>query len=124
MIRNFITIAAVIALSSSSASAQTGASSEGAELVKRAQKLESGDTWKEALTLYRQAVEKNPAQFDAYLGIGRVLDVEGQFEEARQNIQKGIDAAPENGLGPALSTMAVSYAFEGKAAESAKYYQQ
>jgi tetratricopeptide (TPR) repeat protein len=124
MVRNFVAIVAVIAISPSSAAAQSGAASEAAELVKQAQKLESGDTWKEALTLYRQAVEKNTAQFDAYLGIGRVLDVEGQYEEARQNIQKGIDAAPENGLSPALSTMAVAYAFEGKAAESAKYYQQ
>ena len=115
---------AVLAFSGSAASAQTGAAADAAELVKKAQKLEFGDSWKEALTLYRQAVEKNPAQFDAYLGIGRVLDVEGQYEEARQNIQKGIEAAPENGLSPALSTMAVAYAFEGKAAESAKYYQQ
>jgi tetratricopeptide (TPR) repeat protein len=124
MVKDIVAIVAVLAISASAVSAQTVGASEAAELVKRAQKLEFGDSWKEALTLYRQAVEMNPAQFDAYLGIGRVLDVEGQYEEARQNIQKAIEAAPDNGLSPALSTMAVAYAFEGKAAESAKYYQQ
>ena len=125
MPKNLIAILAVALISAGgTAYAQTGAAAEAADLVKQAAKLEFGETWKEALTLYRQAVEKNPSQFDAYLGIGRILDVEGQYEEARQNIQKGIDAAPENGLSPALSTMAVAFAFEGKAAESAKYYQQ
>jgi tetratricopeptide (TPR) repeat protein len=124
MLKNQIAIFGFVLISASGAYAQTGAAAEAADLVKQAAKLEFGDTWKEALTLYRQAVEKNPSQFDAYLGIGRILDVEGQYEEARQNIQKGIDAAPDNGLSPALSTMAVAYAFEGKAADSAKYYQQ
>lgn len=124
MLKNQIAILGLVIISASGADAQTGAAAEAADLVKQAAKLEFGDTWKEALTLYRQAVEKNPSQFDAYLGIGRILDVEGQYEEARQNIQKGIDAAPENGLSPALSTMAVAYAFEGKPADSAKYYQQ
>jgi tetratricopeptide (TPR) repeat protein len=123
MFRLIITVA-FVASSVTAASAQTGAAADAAELVKKAQKLEFGESWKEALTLYRQAVGKNPAQFDAYLGIGRVLDVEGRYDEARQNIQKGIEAAPDNGLSPALSTMAVAYVFEGKAAESAKYYQQ
>ena len=124
MVKDMIAVVALIAILASPSHAQTGAAAEAADLVKQAAKLEFGDTWKEALTLYRQAVEKTPSQFDAYLGIGRILDVEGQYEEARQNIQKGIDAAPENGLSPALSTMAVAYAFEGKAADSAKYYQQ
>jgi tetratricopeptide (TPR) repeat protein len=119
-----LTLVLAILAISGGASAQTGAASEAADLVKRAQKLETPDTLKDALALYRQAVEKNPGQFDAYLGIGRVLDLEGQYVEARQNIQRAIDAAPETGLSPALATMAVSYAFEGNAAESARYYQQ
>ena len=97
---------------------------EPADLVKQGQKLEFSGKRSDAMALYKQALEKNPKQFDAHLGIGRVLDVEGKYAEARQHIQKAIDLAPENGLGPALSTMAVAHAFEGNAAESAKYYQR
>ena len=97
---------------------------DASDLVKQGQKLESGGKHKEALALYRQALEKNPSQFEAHLAIGRVLDLEGQYAEARQHIQRGIELAPENGSNGALATMAVSYAFEGNAGAAAKYYQQ
>jgi tetratricopeptide (TPR) repeat protein len=124
MLKNrIVPLIAALAMSST-ASAQTGATSEAADLVKQGQKLESSGKWTEAIALYRDALERNSAQFDAYLGIGRVLDLEGQYAEARQHIEKAIELAPETGLSPALSTMAVAYAFESKAAESAKYYQK
>jgi tetratricopeptide (TPR) repeat protein len=94
------------------------------DLVKQGQKLESEGKHKEALALYRQTLEKDPSQFQAHLAIGRVLDLEGEYAEARRHIQRGIELAPENGTNGALSTMAVSYAFEGNAGAAAKYYQQ
>lgn len=108
----------------SGAHAQENTQSDPAALAKQAQKLEFSGQRAEALTLYRKALEQNPSQFDAHLGIGRVLDVDGKYAEARQHIQKAIDLAPESGQNAALSTMGVAYAFEGNAAESAKYYQK
>jgi tetratricopeptide (TPR) repeat protein len=100
--------------------AQTGASSP----ADQAEKLLASGNRAEALALYRQAVTQNAASLDAHIGLGRLLDLEGQYAEARQHLQKAIEIAPEEDRNTALSTMAQSYAFEGKAAEAAKYYQQ
>ena len=104
----------------SAALAQTAA----ATVTDQAEKLLSSGKRSEALALYRQAVKQDPASFDAQIGIGRLLDLEGQYAEARQHLQKAIEIAPEADRNSALSTMAQSYAFEGKAADAAKYYQQ
>jgi tetratricopeptide (TPR) repeat protein len=100
--------------------AQTGA----ATVTDQAEKLVSSGQRSEALALYRQAVTQDPASFDARIGIGRLLDLEGQYAEARQHLQKAIEVAPEEDRNAALSTMAQSFAFEGNAAEAAKYYQR
>jgi tetratricopeptide (TPR) repeat protein len=100
--------------------AQTGATSAADQAEKL---LESGKR-SEALALYRQAVKQDAGSFDARIGIGRLLDLEGQYAEARQHLEKAIEIAPEEDRNAALSTMAQSYAFEGNAAEAAKYYQR
>ena len=102
--------------------AQQGTPGDAAALNKQAQQLESDGKRKEALGLFRVIVEKDPANVAAHLGIGRVLNIEGQYAEARQHFQKAIDAASPSELNGALSAMAISYAFEGKAADAAKYY--
>jgi tetratricopeptide (TPR) repeat protein len=106
------------------AHARGTAQSDPAALVKEARQLENRGDLTGALATYRKAVEQNPSQFDAHLGIGRVMDLEGKYGEARQHIQKAIDLAPATGRNAALSTMGVSYAFEGNAAEAAQYYQK
>jgi tetratricopeptide (TPR) repeat protein len=93
------------------------------EIVQQARKLESSSP-KEALALYRQAVQKNPKEAEAHLGIGRLLDIDGDYAAARRHIQQAIDGGARETSFDALSTMAVSYAFEGNAAEAAKYYQK
>lgn len=105
-------------------SAQQGTPGDAAALIKQAQQLESEGKRKEALGIFRGIVAKNPANAAAHLGMGRVLDFEGQYAEARQHLQKAIDAASPSELNGALSAMAISYAFEGKAADAAKYYGQ
>jgi tetratricopeptide (TPR) repeat protein len=95
---------------------------EAAELNKQAQQLESAGKRQEALVMFRRIVEKNPADVAARLGLGRVLDLEGQYADARQHLQSAIAAASEKEINGALSTMAISYAFEGNAAEASKYY--
>lgn len=102
--------------------AQQGSPGDAASLTKQAQQLESDGKRKEALGIFRVILEKDPANVAAHLGIGRVLNIEGQYAEARQHFQKAIDAASPSELNGALSAMAISYAFEGKAAEAATYY--
>jgi tetratricopeptide (TPR) repeat protein len=116
------TIAALLFMAS--VHGQAGTQTDPAALVKEGQKLEFAGNRGEALALYRRALEQNPSQFDAHLGIGRVMNVEGKYAEGRQHIQKAIDLAPPTGRNGALSTMGVAWAFEGNAAESAKYYLQ
>jgi tetratricopeptide (TPR) repeat protein len=105
-------------------SAQQGTPGDAAALIKQAQQLESDGKRKEALGMFPVIVEKDPANVAAHLGMGRVLNIEGQYVEARQHFQKAIDAASPSELNGALSAMAISYAFEGKAADAAKYYGQ
>src|SRR6266513_312187 len=51
----------------------------------------------------------------------RKANSEGKPDEARQHIQKAIDMAPEPAKLEAMRTMAISYAFERKASDAAKY---
>jgi tetratricopeptide (TPR) repeat protein len=88
------------------------------------QKLIGEGKLDEAIAFYKKALQGNPTMWDAYLGIGAALDLKGDYSAARENIQKGIDAAPANGKVRALRTMAVSYAFTGDAAQAGKYEDQ
>src|SRR3954462_2054763 len=82
------------------------------ELVKQARKLNSEGKQDAALAIYRQALERSPDLFDAHLGVGIVLDLQGNYKEARQHFARAIEVAPDGGKNQALSAMAVSYAFE------------
>lgn len=88
------------------------------------QKLVSEGKLDDAIAFYKKAIEANPTAWDAYLGLGSALDLKGDYSAARENIQKGIDAAPANGKVRALRTMAVSYAFSGDAAHAGRYEEQ
>ncbi len=107
-----------------SSRAQQAAPGEAAVLIKQAQQLESDGKRKDALVMFRQIVTKDPANVAGHLGIGRVLDLEGQYAEARQHLQKAIDGASETEINGALSTMAISHVFDGHTAEAAKYYER
>jgi tetratricopeptide (TPR) repeat protein len=94
------------------------------ELVKQARKLNGEGKQDEALAMYRQALKASPDLYEAHLGAGIALDLKGEFAEARQHLAKAIEVAPADAKERALRTMAMSYAFEGNAAEAAKYEQQ
>ncbi len=88
------------------------------------QKLMNEGKLDEAAAFYKNAVQSNTDAWQAYLGIGAVLDLKGDYSAARENIQKAIDAAPANGKVRALRTMAVSYAFTREPKEAARYEEQ
>lgn len=93
-------------------------------LVKQAQKLNSEGKHDDALSVYNQALKTDPNNLDAHIGMGVVLDLKGEYAEARQHLQKAINVAPADAKPRALRVMGMSYAFESKASETAKYHQQ
>ena len=103
------------------AGSSSAANDPAGKLVEQARKANSEGKPDEAMTLYRQALQANPQSYQAELGIGATLDLKGQYDEARQHIQKAIDMAPEPAKLGAMRTMAISYAFERKAGDAAKY---
>ena len=91
------------------------------KLIEQARKANSEGKPDDAMALYRQALQANPQSYQAELGIGATLDLKGQYDEARQHIQRAIDVAPEPAKLGAMRTMAISYAFERKAGDAARY---
>lgn len=94
------------------------------DLVKQARKLNSEGDQDAALALYRQALERAPDLFDAHLGAGVALDLQGNYKEARQHFTKAIELAPDGSKNLALTAMGISHAFEGNAKNSSTFYRQ
>lgn len=88
------------------------------------QKLISAGKLDDAIAFYKKALLANPTAWEAYLGIGSALDLKGDYNAARQEIQKGIQMAPVDERARALRVMAVSYAFSGDAIHAGKYEEQ
>ncbi len=105
------------------AKAHQAPASETQDLIKQARKANSEGKQDEALALYRQSLEKNPNQYEAYVGIGAVLDLKGQYDDARKQFAKAIDLAPADSKAIPMRNMAFSYAFQRQPAEAAKYEQ-
>ena len=95
-----------------------------AELATQARKLQIDGQRSAALALYRKILSRDPRNADAHLGMGESLDLEGQFAQAREHLQKALELVPDEDRNAALSALGISYAFEGNAAEAAKYYQR
>jgi len=107
------------------AKAQTPAPSDDVQaLVKQGQKFNSEGKHDEELKLYKQALEKSPNSYQAHLESGIALDLKGDYAAARKHLQKAIDVAPPDQKNRALRVMALSYVFEGDAAEAEKYEKQ
>jgi tetratricopeptide (TPR) repeat protein len=115
-----------LALSSAFGFAQAApsASSPALDLVKQGQKLNGNGKQDEALALYEKALKDSPNLYEAHLASGVALDLKGQFGEARAHLNKALEVASADQKQQALRTLAMSYAFEGKAADAARYEHQ
>ena len=88
------------------------------ELVKQGRALFSQGRHDEAERLYRQAITLSPRSFEAARALGILLNIKGQYPEARTHLQRAISVAPTAAVRhQARATLALSYAFEGKLAE-------
>ncbi len=94
------------------------------DLVKQGQTLNGKGQQDEALVLYRQALTLSPNLYEAQLGSGIALDLQGNYSEAREHLAKAIEFAPAENKQQALRAMAISHAFEKKSGEAAKFEQQ
>src|SRR5687768_4686184 len=93
-------------------------------LIKEAEQLVEEGKFPQALAVYRKAIAAEPRLADAHLGAGRTLDLIGQHGEARKHFATAIDLATPETKQQAQTSMAISYAFESNAAESARFYEQ
>ena len=71
----------------------------------------------EAERLYRQALGLSPQSFEAARALGILLNLKGQYPEARTHLQRAVDMAPTPTVrDQAMSALALSFVFEGKLA--------
>ena len=99
------------------------AQSDPAGLIKQARKLNNEGHQDQALALYTQVLKADPGSYQAHLGAGVVLDLDGKYDDARKHFAKAIEVAPPESKAQAMRNMAFSYAFERKAADAARYEQ-
>jgi len=122
MVRTILTIIilAAVAWAQQSPSASGGA----ADLVKQGEKLNAEGKQDDALALYNKALQLSPGLYEAHLDAGIALDLKGDYAAAREHFTKAIEIAAPDSKQQALRAMAMSYAFEGKATEAAKFEKQ
>lgn len=118
------TLCAAFALAVMLQSAAAAAQSSAASQVQEADRLLSSGDIAGATAALRKIVASAPSSFDARLVLGRALDLDGKHAEARVQLEEAIRLASDDQRTTALTAMGVSYAFESKPDEAARYYQR
>jgi tetratricopeptide (TPR) repeat protein len=85
--------------------------------------LESGDVTG-AIAALEKVTAGAPRSFDARLVLGRALDLQGRHADARVQLEEAVKVAPDEERNTALTALGISYAFESKPDEAARYYQR
>jgi tetratricopeptide (TPR) repeat protein len=94
------------------------------ELVKQGRSLFSQGRHDEAERLYRQAIAISPRSFEAARALGILLNLRGQYPEARTHLERAVKVAPSPTVRhQAMATLALSYAFEGRIDEVSRQYE-
>ena len=78
----------------------------------QARQLNNAGKQGEALTIVNRVLASDPNNYEANLMAGTLLDLKGDYDQARTYLQKAIELAPAKSKVQALRTMAVSYAFQ------------
>jgi tetratricopeptide (TPR) repeat protein len=116
-------IAVLLAAAVSLAVAQQPADQTKENLTQAQKLMESGDV-AGAVTLLQATVKAAPQSSEAHLALGRALDLDGDHKTARRHLEQAISLATDSNRNQALSAMGVSWAFESKPDEAARYYQR
>jgi tetratricopeptide (TPR) repeat protein len=101
---------------------QAEATDQASQLVQQAQQRLRDGQPDQAMALARQALAESPESVTANLQVGVLLDLTGQYKEARTHFATAIDKAtsPQDSA-RALRSMAMSHAFEGDAKGATPY---
>ena len=116
--------AALLLLYSSLLIAQTPPPPAVSPQIKQAQQLNSDGKQDEALAILNATLATDPKNYEANLTAGIVLDLKGDYAQARTYLQRAIELAPPDRRIQALRTTAVSYAFQCDLPQVASYEQQ
>ena len=92
--------------------------------VQDAEKLLSEGDVAGARAALEKIVAANPSSFDAHLALGRALDLDDRHADARTHLEQAIRLATDEQRTAALTALGISYAFESKPDEAARYYQR
>ena len=95
------------------------------DLIARAKRLDAEGQQEPAIALYRQALAKTAASFDAHYGLARALDLHGDYGEARDHFTKAIELAPDDGSrDQATRMLGVSWTFVANARQATVAFQR
>ncbi len=121
-LRNLACAVGVASVITGTAAAQPAAA--GGDLKQAQEQLREGHL-DEALAIARKAADAAPDSFPANTQAGIILDLQGNYGDARQYLEKAVAAAtrPED-KSRGLRNMAMSYAFERDCPGALKYQQQ
>src|SRR5687767_3596406 len=73
--------------------------------------LASGDI-DGGIAALERIIAASPASFEARLGLGRALDLQGRHAAARIHLEEALKIAPADERNTALTALGISYAFE------------
>jgi tetratricopeptide (TPR) repeat protein len=93
-------------------------------LITQAGKLDLAGQHDAAIALFRQALEREPASYDAHYGLARALDLAGRYDEARRHFTRAIDLATPADKDQAQRMMAIAWTFAGNVSEAARGFRQ
>lgn len=107
----FTRCAILLLVGSSLLVAQTPPQSAVSPQIKQAQQLNSEGKQDEALAILNPLLASDPNNYEANLTAGIVLDLKGDYDQARKHFLQAVEFAPPDRRVQALRTAAVSYAF-------------
>jgi tetratricopeptide (TPR) repeat protein len=81
------------------------------DLLIDAHKLDLAGKPDAAAAIYRQVLARQPDSYDAHYGLGRVLDLSGDYDEARAQLTRAVDLAPASHKEQAMRMLAISWTF-------------
>jgi tetratricopeptide (TPR) repeat protein len=96
------------------------------QLVTEGRKLVTGNKLDEAMAKYQQALAIDPKLFEAHVSLGIVLDLKGQYAEARTHLDRGLAEAQASAddADTALNALGVASVFARDVPGAARAYQQ
>lgn len=86
-----------------------------------ARKLLNEGKHDEAIAAFAKNIAADKGNWQAHVGLGAALDLQGKYEEARKHFQHAIELAPADGKPNAWRGMLMSYGFDRNAKSAEEY---